>query len=51
MASVLILSDTELRRKLAEYGLNVGPVTESTREVLIKKLKQLMGQSGGSSDV
>lgn len=51
MASVENLSDSELRRKLAEYGLPAGPVTETTRKVLLKKLKLLMVQAGRSSDV
>jgi membrane protein Man1 len=51
MASVESLSDSELRRKLAEYGYPVGPVTETSRKVLMNKLKQLMVQAGRSSDV
>lgn len=51
MASVENLSDTELRRKLAEYGYPAGPVTETSRKVLLKKLKLLMVQAGRSSDV
>lgn len=51
MASVDSLSDGELRHKLAEYGFPVGPVTETSRKVLCKKLKHLMVQAGRSSDV
>ena len=51
MASVESLSDNELRRKLAEYGYPVGPVTDTSRKVLMKKLKLLMVQAGRSSDV
>jgi len=51
MASVESLSDSELRHKLAEYGFPVGPVTETSRKVLMKKLKFLMVQAGRSSDV
>ena len=51
MASVESLSDSELRRKLAEYGFPVGPVTDTSRKVLMKKLKLLMVQAGRSSDV
>jgi membrane protein Man1 len=51
MASVENLSDSELRRKLAEYGYLAGPVTETSRKVLLQKLKFLMVQTGRSSDV
>lgn len=51
MASVESLSDSELRHKLAEYGFPAGPVTETSRKVLMKKLKLLMVQAGRSSDV
>jgi len=51
MASVETLSDSDLRRKLAEYGYPVGPVTDTSRKVLMKKLKLLMVQAGRSSDV
>ncbi|XP_069693659.1 inner nuclear membrane protein Man1 [Periplaneta americana] len=51
MASVDSLSDSELRSKLAQYGFPVGPVTETSRKVLVRKLKLLMGQSGRYSDV
>jgi hypothetical protein len=51
MASVGSLSDSELRRKLAEYGYLAGPVTETSRKVLLKKLKLLMEEVGRSSDV
>ncbi|XP_014232175.1 uncharacterized protein LOC106656052 isoform X2 [Trichogramma pretiosum] len=42
------LSDSELRTKLLEYGYPVGPVTLTTRKILIKKLKNLMETKGGS---
>lgn len=51
MASVESLSDNELRRKLEEYGYPVVPVTDTSRKILIKKLKLLMAQPGRSSDV
>lgn len=53
--SVDALSDSELRTKLMEYGYPVGPVTQTTRKILAKKLKNLMearasggGGAGGS---
>ena len=48
--SVDTLTDSELRTKLAEYGYPVGPVTLTTRKILVKKLKNLMerGGTGGS---
>nr|CAD7400371.1 unnamed protein product [Timema cristinae] len=44
MASVDGLSDKEIRHKLAEYGCPVVPVTDTTRKVLVRKLKHLMEQ-------
>ncbi|KAG5313738.1 MAN1 protein, partial [Acromyrmex insinuator] len=49
--SVDALSDSELRTKLMEYGYPVGPVTQTTRKILAKKLKNLMearGSAGGA---
>ncbi|XP_071648183.1 inner nuclear membrane protein Man1 isoform X2 [Temnothorax longispinosus] len=46
------LSDAELRTKLMEYGYPVGPVTQTTRKILEKKLKKLMearGAGGGGA--
>ncbi|XP_071449597.1 inner nuclear membrane protein Man1 isoform X2 [Hetaerina americana] len=42
MASLETLSDGELRRKLSEFGYPVGPVTDTTRKILFKKLKQFL---------
>lgn len=36
------MSDAELRTKLAEYGFPVMPITASTRNLLVKKLKLVM---------
>ncbi|XP_012140094.1 LEM domain-containing inner nuclear membrane protein MAN1 [Megachile rotundata] len=46
--SVDTLSDSELRRKLMEYGYPVGPVTQTTRKILVKKLKNLIETRGGT---
>ncbi|XP_043286043.1 inner nuclear membrane protein Man1 [Venturia canescens] len=46
--SVDSLTDSELRTKLAEYGYPVGPVTQTTRKILAKKLKNLMDSRGGA---
>lgn len=37
----MALSDAELRKELEKYGVNVGPVTDSTRKVLLKRLEKL----------
>ncbi|XP_076248367.1 LEM domain-containing inner nuclear membrane protein MAN1 [Calliopsis andreniformis] len=46
--SVDTLSDSELRSKLMQYGYPVGPVTQSTRKILVKKLKNLIDTRGGT---
>lgn len=43
------LSDGEIRLKLTELGYPVGPITTTTRKVLLKKLKYLQEQSKGST--
>lgn len=50
MASLDNLSDAEIRVKLTELGYPVGPITSTTRKVLLKKLKYLyeQGKSSGS---
>lgn len=45
MASLGDLSDGEIRLKLTELGYPVGPITTTTRKVLLKKLKYLQEQS------
>ncbi|KAK0180729.1 hypothetical protein PV327_003083 [Microctonus hyperodae] len=42
------LTDSELRSKLAEFGFPVGPVTQTTRKILVKKLKTLVETKGGA---
>lgn len=46
--SVDSYTDSELRSKLAEYGYPVGPVTQTTRKILVKKLKNLIETRGGT---
>lgn len=45
MASLENLTDGELRVKLLELGYPVGPITTTTKKVLLKKLKYLLEQS------
>lgn len=49
MSSVKNLTDAEIRLKLSELGYPVGPITATTRKVLIKKLKLLTEQNHSSS--
>jgi len=42
------LSDEELRRELQNAGINVGPVTDSTRPLLLRKLQKLQKEGKGS---
>jgi membrane protein Man1 len=46
MAAIAELTDEELRKKLIEHGYPVGPVTDSTRKILHKKLGELMNGPG-----
>ena len=49
MAAQSQLKDDELRRKLAGYGIQVGPVTTSTRPIYERKLKEVQRKRTGSS--
>ncbi|XP_014284977.1 inner nuclear membrane protein Man1 isoform X1 [Halyomorpha halys] len=53
MASVDLenLSDIEIRAKFLELGCPVGPVTATTRKILLKKLKTLLEQNQSSTDL
>jgi len=42
------LSDAELRTRILEFGCSVGPVTHTTRKILIKKLKNLEESRGNA---
>lgn len=48
-AALNALSNPELRDLLAEHGIKNQPVTQSTRSVLIKRLKQQMSQRHSTS--
>lgn len=50
MASLSNLSDSEIRLKLTELGFPVGPITSTTRSVLLKKLKHLLQQAKVGGD-
>lgn len=41
------MSDSEIRTMLSKYGYPVGPVTQTTRGTLVKKLKSLIEARGG----
>lgn len=43
------LSDDELRLQLTKHGVAVGPVTSSTRPVLLRKLRSLRDSNGRSA--
>lgn len=50
MASLNNLTDNEIRLKLTELGFPVGPITSTTRSVLLKKLKHLLEQAKSGGD-
>ncbi|XP_063229484.1 inner nuclear membrane protein Man1 isoform X2 [Bacillus rossius redtenbacheri] len=50
MAAVNVLSDRELRRRLKEYGVNIGPVTDTTRKLYEKKLEKLISEEKKPSE-
>jgi len=50
MASLDDLTDGEIRVKLSELGYPVGPITSTTRKVLLKKLKHLLDQTKASGN-
>ncbi|XP_014262646.1 inner nuclear membrane protein Man1 [Cimex lectularius] len=52
MASVDVesLSDQEIRHKFKELGVAVGPVTQTTRKTLLKKLKTLLESEASFTD-
>ena len=41
MSSSNILTDDELRQELIKNGVDVGPITSTTRKVYIKRLEKL----------
>lgn len=45
------LSDLEIRTKLIELGQSIGPITSTTRNIYLKKLKSLLNQSHNSVDL
>lgn len=45
----LNLSDLELSQKLVVLGVDVGPITDTTREVYLRKYKSLISQPPASS--
>ena len=46
MAATDIISDADLRRQLNALGEDVGPITNTTRPFLIRKLKRLRNEQG-----
>ena len=43
MANVSSLTDQEIRELLQEYGVDIGPITATTRLVYERKLTKMMG--------
>lgn len=51
MASTDDLTDAEIRLRLTELGYPVGPITVTTRKVMLKKLKYLQDQAKSKSNL
>ena len=49
MANLSNLSDRELRSKLEQYGMANIPITQTTRDLVIRKLKTVMESAGNGS--
>ena len=49
MAASSRLSDDQLRKKLREFGIEVGPITTSTRPIYERKLNESQRKRSGSS--
>ena len=49
MADLNSLSDRELRDKVAQYGLADVPITKTTRDLVIRRLKSAMETAGNGS--
>ena len=45
------VNDSELRRRLSEFGQDVGPVTDATRSLLLRKLRRLEKERKGKQVV
>lgn len=43
------ISDDELRNQLEQLGVKVGPITDSTRPLLLRKLKRLQKEGAGKA--
>lgn len=49
MADLNILSDRELRTKLAQYGMTDIPITQTTRDLVIRRLKSAIETAGNGT--